>query len=468
MSDLSDAEKLAAAAAAGVALLGGVLAVIAKNPVRGLYLYIFCSAVLVSPALPVVRDKLSVAEPVLACAAVGLFFGRRFVTGGTPPMTTPQRAALLAGATWVLVVGICAAINFAGGRLVDPVRTAIETATFGLGLFSCALVAWAVNTWDRWLKCLGAWAAGGLVVTAVGLMAMFVYAPGWTKDDFTGRVSSTLRESGQVASYLGPVLPFAALAAERVLKSAWVKVPAQALFLGAFVVMLGTGSRIALLISLCAFCGLVVALLADARRRGTSSAFALALVAAGAVGFGAFVYSVFTDRGAEYVVGQTSPITRPIVMLRQIGEGKRTESHRLEQTFRPLETFDRHPLFGIGPANFGVYYRQHEIHNSYLSVLGETGAAGVIAFAAFVGLSLRCGWVGTVLLRPTAGRALGLAFLFGFGLLLLYQMTALGLRQRPFWFATGLLIALPRAALDLRGRIALAVRRAAGPPAAGS
>ena len=457
--NVADAEGAVLLFLAALAGLAAVCAVLVRNPVRGLYLYIFCSAILLSPELPVVRDKLSIAEPVLALTLAGLFFARARVGRGAVPLGRRQRAALAAGAAWVCVAGISGAVNFGGGRLVDWQRTVLEIATLGLGLVSCATIAWAINSWERWLRCLAAWSAGGLLVTLVGLFAMFVFAPAWAKDDFSGRVSATLRESGQVASYLGPVLPFAALAVERRVRSRWVKLPVQAVFLGAFVVMLGTGSRIALLISLTAFCGLVLALISDARRRGATSFFAAALVAGGAVGFGAFAYEV-AGSDEKYSLGGTDPVRRPILMLRDIFRGQRKEGHRLQETAAPLVTAARHPLFGIGPGNYGVFYHQHEIHNSYLSVLGETGAFGVLTFAAFMVLTLRNGWEGWRALGDAPAGTLAGAFLFGFGLLLLYQMTALGLRQRPFWFAAGLMIALPRCAADYRLRVA-AARRAA-------
>ena len=457
-ADADEIVLLVVAGLAGLAVLGGILS---KNPVRGLYLYIFSSAVLLSPELPVVRDKLSIAEPILACTLVALFLDRRRVAAAALPVLPAQRAALTAGLAFLGVVAASAAVNFLGFRLVDVRRTALETATLGLGLTSCAAVTWSINSWDRWLKALGAWAAGGTVVTAVGLMAMFVYTPEWSVDDFTGRVSSTLRESGQVASYLGPVLPLAALALERTVRRRWVKLPVQAVFMGAFVVMLGTGSRIALLISILAFCGLIVVLLADARSRGRGSGLAAGLVAAGAVGFASFLWVVFSDQTANYQAGESNPVLRPILVVRDILQGRRDETGRLDATIKPIETFENHPVLGIGPGNYGVYYRTHEVHNSYLAILGETGLLGVVTFATFLVLLARCGLRGLHALRPTDAHALGLAFLFGFGLLLLYQMTALGLRQRPLWFAAGLLIALPRCAADLRLRIDARARRLA-------
>ena len=457
--DELDPNTLAAAGAALVMGLGALMAVLASNPVRGLYLYIFASGIIVSPSLPVVREKLSAAEPILACTLLALLLYRHRLANTTTALRgdllglSVQRAALAAGAAFLAIASASAAVNFLGGRIEDPVRTGLEFATFGLGGVACAAVACTINTWDRWLKCLGAWTAGGLVVTLVGLMSIFVYAPAWTRDEITNRVSSTLRESGQVASYLGPILPFATLAVERTVKRRWVKLPAQAIFLGAFVVMLGTGSRIAAAISIAAFVALIVALLADARRSGKGSLGAAVLVFFGAIGFAVFTYTVFQDREKRYDFRDTSPMMRPVLVVRDFLDGKRHETERFEQTTAPLRTLENHPILGIGPGNFARYYHSHEVHNTYLAVLGETGLLGAGAFAAFLLLCGRCGWAGWKLLRPTDVAPLGVAFLFGCGLLLLYQLTAQGLRQRPLWFCAGLCIAMPRCAADLRLRI---------------
>ena len=458
MEDL-DPNTLAAAGAALVMGAGVLLAVLASNPVRGLYLYIFASGIIVSPELPVVREKLTAAEPILACTLLALLLYRDRLASATTALRGDllglrvQRDALAAGAAFIAAAFASAAVNFLGGRIAEPVRTGLEIATFTLGCVACAAIVCTVNTWDRWLKCLAAWAAGGLVVTLVGLISIFIYAPAWTRDEVTMRVSSTLRESNQVASYLGPILPFATLAVERTVRRRWIKLPAQAVFLGAFVVMLGTGSRMAALISIAAFVALIVVLLADARRRGRGSLAAAALVFVGAVGFAAFTYTVFQDRGKRYDFRDTSPMMRPVLVARDFLDGKRDESQRFEETTAPLRTLARHPILGIGPGNYARFYHSHEPHNTYFAVLGETGLVGAGAFAAFLLLCARCGWTGLKLLGPTDVAALGVAFLAGCGLLLLYQLSVQGLRQRPLWFGAGLCIALPRCAADLRLRI---------------
>ena len=45
------------------------------------------------------------------------------------------------------------------------------------------------------------------------------------------------------------------------------------------------------------------------------------------------------------------------------------------------------------------------------------------------------------------------AFGIGFALLLFYQLTILGLRQRHFWFYCGLVVCLPRVLADRRLRL---------------
>ena len=458
--------ELAIAALAGLIGLVTLLALLVGNPVRGLYLYLFAASILLTRELPVVREKLTACEPIFACTLVALvLFGGR-IRRGPVPVLPAQRAVLTAAGCWLASVFISLAANFALGRIADINRSVLEAATYAYGFAVSVAFVLYIDTWEKWRTCLLAWTLGGAVVTAVGLMAMFVYTPEWTRDDFTGRISSTQRESGQIASYLGPLLPVAAFVLRRpgpspVWRNPLVKAAGFALLGGAFVVMLGTGSRIAFLITAAAFAALMVLLFVVAPRQRVRVGATRLLAVGGLLAAGYFVYGVATDTGEKYAAGQTKPWERPIRIFAEMLRGEREATDtRVEHVERLGRTWSDRPAFGAGPGNYGVLTHGHEIHNSYLNVLGEQGLLGVLAFGAWMLTAANLGWTAYRTAPPGEVRVIVWGFLAGCVLLLLYQATTLGLRQRPWWFINGLLICLPRVLADLRVRAA-ARRRAA-------
>ena len=460
--------ELAIAAASGLCGAAVLTAALAGNPVRGLYLYLFAAAILLTRELPVVREKLTVCEPIFACTvlALVLFHGR--VRRGPVPLLPAQRGVLTAAGCWLASVFLSLAVNFSLGRIVDLDRSLLEAATYTYGFALSVTFVLYIDTWEKWRTCLLAWCLGGAVVTAVGLTAIFVYAPEWTRDDFSGRISSTQRESGQVASYLGPLLPLVAFALRRPGPSAvWRSPPVRAagfgLLAGMFVVMLATGSRAAFLITGIAFCGLLVLLFYVAPRQRVRVGATRLVAAGGLLAAGYFVYAVATDTGEAYAAGKTKPWERSIRIFAETFRGERAgiDQNRQEQIERIGENWLDRPAVGAGPGNYGFSTGGHEIHNSYLNVLGEQGLLGVLAFGAWLLMAGNLGWGSYRAAPPGEARVLVLGFLFGCGLLLFYNLTVLGLRQRPLWFINGLLICLPRVLADLRVRAAHRRRAAA-------
>ena len=467
----ADTSRLAVMGLVGAVLGAVLLAVVARKPVRGLYLYFFCSGILVTPSLPVVREKVSIAEPMLLSALVGmaatfLYRRARRVPGATPLLGL-QRWVLASAAGFVAAAGASLVYNHLGGRQ-ELTKGVVEVATYLLGLAALAATVVEIDSYRKWVRAVLAWSAGAGVVTAVGLMAMFVYAPSFTRDEFTGRISSTLKFENQVASYVGPVLPVAAVLVERYFRSRWLLRAAALGVLGTIVVLIGTGSRTAFLISLIALCGVVLVLFQDGLRRRKPSVLAPTIAAAGVAGLVAVVVAVAADDGTPYKLGVTPAWQRPVKMTLEAARGKRTlvNETRTDYTTRPLKELPGSPLFGYGPANFGFRFAQSEVHNSFLTVVGEEGLLGLACFGALVVLTGRCGLFAWRVLRRHPNQAIVTGFLFGFAILMLYQLTVNGLRQRPLWFGIGLVACLPRVALELETRRREA-RRAARLAAAG-
>ena len=465
MSD--DPAALIAAALAAAIAAAALMAALSKNPVRGFYLYVFCAAILLSPRLPVVREKLTVCEPVFACTALALLLFAGRIRRSPVPLLPVQRAALAGAGLWLVSVFLSLAVNYAGGQIRDVQRSLLEAATYAYGFAVCAGFVLYVDTWAKWRNCLLAWTLGAGVVTAVGLMAMTVYAPGWTKDEFSGRISSTQRESNQLASYVGPLLPVAAFVLRKPGRSRlWASLPVRlagfAGLAGAFVVMLGTGSRTAFLINGMAFCALMILLFRVAPRERVRAGLTRLIAVGGIVGMGLFVYGVATDTGETYQSGRTKPWERSTRIFAEILRGERSATDtRVEHYERLGRTWTDNPVLGAGPGNYGRLTRGHEIHNSYANVLGEQGLIGLFAFGLWFLLMFRAALTAARLAPRGEVRVIVLGFLAGCVLLALYQLTTLGLRQRPLWFASGLLICLPRVLLDLRYRSAHAARPAA-------
>ncbi|MEM9704123.1 MAG: O-antigen ligase family protein, partial [Planctomycetota bacterium] len=237
----------------------------------------------------------------------------------------------------------------------------------------------------------------------------------------------------------------------------WARGPVRwvgfALLGGAFFVMLATGARIAFLITVGAYSALMILLFVVAPKERVKAGLTRLLALAGLLAMGLFVYSVATDTNQRYAAGETKPWERPIRIFAEMVRGEReaTDS-RLDTFARFAENWKNSPFIGAGPANYNQVSGGHEIHNSYLNIFAEQGVLGLLAFGFWMltaGVLARQAMRGAPRGEP---RVIVYGFLAGCCLLLLYQVTVLGLRQRPLWFIAGLLICLPRVLLDLHLR----------------
>jgi len=82
------------------------------------------------------------------------------------------------------------------------------------------------------------------------------------------------------------------------------------------------------------------------------------------------------------------------IVVANINEGS---TERLELWSLNLQLVSRHPLFGVGPAGYAVYYVNYHpdearsTHNNYFDVLAQTGFVGLVIFLWLMGTMLHLG-----------------------------------------------------------------------------
>lgn len=426
-----------------VLLVGVALAfVIFRTPVFGVYGYLFGSAVLLTPNLPLVREKLAACDFVMLIVFVSFFANRsKWKLQALLPI---QKSALGIGGAYLLICAFSILIN--ASEIQDTSRSLVEYIVYLYGFAACVAIVVLVDTKAKWRNCLIAWCFGaGVVGIFATLAASGIYNPGWGRDEFTRRISSTLRESGQISSYCGPILPFMVFASSISLVPTRIRTVLYCLIIPVIVAILGSGSRIALLILVTSLIGVFVLrpMFPTRNPLGGLAFWLIALVSVG--GLAKTVYEVSTDTSQVYAAGQTSPFERPIRIMAEWWRGERgLDSTREKQAYLFSQRYLNHPILGIGLGNYSVKYRTHEIHNSYLSSIAETGAMGFCALLLWLTAVWRIGVSGFRISRDPDYRLLIACVLFGFLLLLMYQVTTLGLRQRPWWFLPALIICIPR------------------------
>lgn len=427
-------------AAALVALL--LTYVIMREPIYGVYAYLVGSAVLLTANLPVVREKLAACDFIMLMVLASYFVNpSKWQVKGLLPI---QATALRFAGIYVAICGLSIAANVA--HIEKLTRPLVEYAVYVYGFVACIAIVVLVDTQAKWRNCLIAWCFGtGIVGIFATLAATGLYDPGWGRDEFTMRISSTLRESGQISSYCGPILPFLVFASSINTVPPSIRRILYVLIVPVIIAILGSGSRIAFLILIASLGGVfLMRPLFPTRSQLGNLAFWIIAVAAFA-GLSRTVYHVATDTSQVYAAGQTSPFERPIRIFAEWWRGDRgLDTTRQQQAERFYSRFFNHPLFGIGLGNYSPHYRSHEIHNSFLSALAETGVVGFTALLLWLASIWRCATVGLRYTRDLDYRLLIACVMFGFLLLLMYQVTTLGLRQRPWWFIPALMICIPR------------------------
>lgn len=430
--------------------LGYLLARIARDPVLGVCIFVFMSAITVTPELPVIGDRIIAADGIMLFVIVISAINGLLFRPAPPGLRLVDQLAGVFIAIATLSSGLA---MFTRG---DPVRVTLFMLIYLYG-YLCFRVILRILTDEAALRRVFAWWTCAIVmVVAVGVLAATgLYRPAWSYDATINRVSSTFKMSGQVSSYLGPAMFLLFYLATLRQASFWRRLGFTVLLVASAYVMLSTGSRISLVIMVLAMLlGAVVILKTSPRlvRPGVL----LVSTGVGIAVFLSFAISVWTDTTTSYSIVETSPFERALKMWSEQSRADEIELEtvggtRAVEIETALDNMHRHLFLGTGSGMFSQTYRINEIHNSYVSVLAENG------LLAFIALMFWWAAIGAVLimaaarLRGTRQLIMRLVTL-GFVSIAIYQVTTNGLRQRPFWFvpAIGLATAsvLRRSALS--------------------
>jgi O-antigen ligase len=421
-----------------------------RYPVRGLYVAIFASAILLTPHLPVVREKLAACEIVMLLTWIAVLANWPAQGGRALPLAPEQKRVVLWGAAFIGTV----LVSFVVGVVRERVRlapTLVETANYVYGFLLFATIVHLVTSWNKWVRCLYAWCFATAVVCLVGAWSLLGSAPAWTRDDFTNRLSSTFKFANQLPGFCLPVLPVVLVVAAARTTRPYLSWACVALSGGIVVCVLATGSRTAF-VMLCFVLAGVAYLATRPSRRAELRIWPLRAISVMLLGgFMVFVGSVVLRGDLDYRAGATPVYERPLRMFvewtRESGPLDETRHAQLKLVWR---TFALRPVLGVGPHNFPQVFHSHEVHNTYLGVLAEEGLLGLTALLLWLGSVFAASRRGMSVLPGSADRLIALGLLIGFAALLVYGIGIFGLRQRHMWILCGLLAALPRAARQRR------------------
>jgi O-antigen ligase len=121
-------------------------------------------------------------------------------------------------------------------------------------------------------------------------------------------------------------------------------------------------------------------------------------------------------------------------------------AHQLEALFGMIKDY---PLLGVGAGNFGEqmmnytdFPRRWRLHNTFLSILAETGFLGFISFALFLISIFIIGIKKSLTMKSEKYRNYLLMIMLGLISTLMFQMVQLGLRNQFMWLGFALLIGI--------------------------
>lgn len=410
---------------------------IARDPTLGVCIFVFLSSITKMPTLPVVGDRLTVADFVmLITLLVTAFQGQLF-----RPAPRVLRLIDHVGLLFIIIATVSSLLALMGGG--DPIRVFLFLAIYIYGYLCFRVIIRLINSQERFMRVCLWWAAGAAIVIVVGFLAATgIYKPSWTYDPIIMRINSTMKMSGQVASYLAPamfILFFLAMTRRVSILRQFVVI---GLISAGAVVLIGTGSRISfvILVFLLIYGLFVVKVTSGAAVRRAPLAFAAAV---GVVMFVSYAINVWYDTSQKYGLTTTSPFERAI---RIFSENAETDSglstwggSRYDEISLAFENFENHPFLGIGSGMFGETYGSNEIHNTYITILAENGLLAFIVFVLWWGLIWTVLWRANRIAKGD-NRPIFRLILGAFLSISLYQLTTNGMRQRPFWFVPAIAI----------------------------
>ena len=438
MSELMPVMVLAAVIG-GLPLLAYLGVRIVREPVVGVYIFVFLSSITEMPALPVVGDRLAVADFVMLFTILVTLIQGVLLRRAPPGLRLVDQLGLL----FIVLATISSLLALIVGG--EPVRVVLFLIIYVYGYLCFRLIVRLIDRRERFYRVCFSWAAGAALVIVVGFLAATgVYKPAWTYDPVIMRINSTMKMSGQVSSYVAPAMfvLFFVAASRRI--GVMAQIIAILLISAGALVLIGTGSRISFIMLLFVILYALLAIRLTSGAQSRQSLIAVAALVGGSI-FSGFVVSVWTDTSEEYALLKTSPFERAIRIFSETSRHEDADisdwgGNRYREIPLALQNFEKHPLLGVGSGMFSSTYQVKEIHNTYISILAENGVLSFIIFAVW--------WLMILYLILREARGLRgqdrLLLRLAFGAMLalsMYQATTNGMRQRPFWFVPAICLA---------------------------
>ena len=441
-------------ALAGAGLM--VFSWILMKPVRGVYLATLLLPVLKTVELPVVGEQLTIVEPVVAAT---VFAWCALVLFGRSDIRRLGHQYVLIGL--FLLACFLSLLNTRSMRL-----SVLELATYAYLSVLFFVVTQLVRTkadvralermWILTLVLVVLFGWVGIAQQALGLSSVFAEA--------SGRVTSLLRKTNQLHSFLVVPLPMVCLQVFDGHNRPGVRWAAGLLALAAISVMLATGSRTVLV--LLAALGSLLLLYRRSLARSLPIVvigLAVVVIARALVLEGRSAGAPRLDRALSVVrlsEWQEEPAAGKLLDLYMRDFGTYAEPRGLALILARMsppryfmllawrQAIREHPLVGIGVGDFHDYFQYvyppgqaHEFHNTYLGVWAEEGLLGFVALVVTLVLVGREAWLAMHLRDPLL-RRMGVGLSMGFVLSLIYWLTGFGLRQRHFWMTAAQLVAI--------------------------
>lgn len=328
---------------------------------------------------------------------------------------------------------ICAGF-FSGLHAGDVKLWIIEVITFVyVGVMLVSVDLFTTHQLERFLK-IGAWTFAGIcAITGVISTTYLLGGPKleWffevsllkgSTDKFTGFVRFANQWSGYVVAMFPLLL---ALSFEKL--KTWQKpLLAVCALLGALTVP-ASGSRSGIFLLAAEVVGFLIFYLAF-NRSGKILNRVLYLTLFFVVVVGSF-WMVFEQISDDPIIKRSLGAFELVFEQEQFSDDWRDYNRAAA-----LNEFEKHPLIGIGLGTFELYYDRHEIHSSYLSILTETGIAGIFPYIFLVTLPV------FQLLRSIAlhishgkNRIMLVALLIAIGSQLLFAIHHNNTRHRHVW-----------------------------------
>ncbi len=398
---------------------------------------------------PIVLQKLTLGDPVLLLTLAGLLNERR----SAGPAYDRQGRRIV----WLLAAFCVASVASATLGETGP-ESLIELATYSWLCLALVVICQLISSPDRVRRVLTAWRRAGVIGCVAGGVGTLLLWRG-SMDNLLvqgGRVAGLFEGINQLQSFVIAVIPFFCARLFSRAASRGTRILYGALVVVGFVGVVGSGSR----------AGVVFAALSVWLMLLLTSPRLAAVWTCAAVLFAGSAWHLLGEHLNELPYGvrrSFSYVQEDTLELDELSIG------RADQLRTFYTVFAEHPLVGVGPGGFAAWVprvvpggKAQEMHNSYLGVLGETGAiGGLIMLALLVDAMARTlrflWWASRV--RDADALMAARALFVSYASILMYGMLNYGLRQRHFWFVVALTVAVPHVYGQWRARARVHARR---------